>query len=70
MFHVPQLSTFLDFPDILSLVGQTPAMVLYNNEDPLWTLEGQHDAHEKLTKLFTKLGSPERYSGRFYPGLP
>jgi dienelactone hydrolase len=68
MLHVPKLAALLDFPDILSLVGQTPCLALYNTEDPLWTMEGQTDAHTKLIRLFAKLGSPEKYSGRFYPG--
>lgn len=69
MFHVPALAGLLDFPDILSLMGPAPCLALYNTDDPLWTLQGQQDAHEKLGNIFKKFQAPERYTGRFYPGV-
>ena len=43
-------------------------MVQYRERDTLFTLKGQKDSHEKLEKIFRKMGSTEKYSGRFYPG--
>lgn len=68
MAHVPGLYSLLDMPDILSMHGAKPALCLYNTDDPLWTLAGQNGAHEKLTAIYAKMGSQDKYLGKFYPG--
>lgn len=69
MFQVPQLASLLDFPDIFSLASPSPMLALYNTDDPLWTVEGMQAAHDKLIKISDKLGTPEKYTGQFYPGV-
>lgn len=68
MLYVPHAAAYLDFPDILSLHGPKPALVQYDEEDPLYTLQGQRDADRLLREAWTKMGAPERYKGSFYPG--
>ena len=43
-------------------------MVLFDNEDPLFTLEGMHAADDRLHKHYTEVGRPEAYEGHFFPG--
>lgn len=68
MMHAPQLSRYLDMPDLASLHAPLPLMCQYGEADPLWTLEGQRRADQKLAAVYTKMGSACAYAGRFYPG--
>lgn len=68
MFHLPGLAARMDLQDVQSLHGPRPTMVLYATDDPLWTLEGQRHADTRLRKIYAKMGAPEMYDGRFYPG--
>jgi dienelactone hydrolase len=68
MFHVPHLFELMDLPDVASLHGPSPLMVMGDREDPLWTLSGQEQADEKLKAIYARMGAAERYAGRFYPG--
>ena len=44
-------------------------MVQYNEEDELFTAEGQHEADLKINAIYTKMGRPQNYVGKFYPGV-
>jgi len=66
--YVPGLMNLLDLPDILALRAPNPLLVQYDKEDGLFSLEGQTEANEKLTRIYAKMGEPENYSGQFYPG--
>ena len=66
--YVPQLFQFLDLPDIISLRAPSPLMVQYNDEDELFTSEGQHEADQKIAAIYSKIGRPGSYTGRFYQG--
>lgn len=68
MLYIPYAARYLDFPDILSLHAPKPTLVQYDEDDPLYTLQGQRDAHARLQQVFAKMGAPERYTGSFYPG--
>ncbi|MBM3458870.1 MAG: hypothetical protein FJX77_10115 [Armatimonadetes bacterium] len=68
MLYVPYCARYLDFPDILSLHGPRPTLVQYDEDDPLYTLQGQKDADARLRETFRKMGAPDRYTGSFYPG--
>ena len=68
MLYIPYAARYFDFPDILSLHGAKPTLVKYDEEDPLYTLQGQRDADGRLKETFAKMGAPERYRGSFYPG--
>jgi hypothetical protein len=68
LMYVPQLSHFLDLPDIIALHAPSPLMVQYNDEDELFTSNGQHDADQKLTTIYSSLDKSDNYVGKFYPG--
>jgi dienelactone hydrolase len=68
VMYVPHLLEMLDIPDVMSLHGPSPMMALYDNEDGLFPYAGQVEAHQKLTNIFAKMGQPEKYVGKFYPG--
>ena len=69
LMYAPGLSTSLDLPDIISLHAPAPLLVQYNREDELYTPEGQQAADRKLTEIYAKIGRPENYTGKFYPGV-
>jgi dienelactone hydrolase len=68
MFHVPHLLAHMDLPDVASLHGPLPLLVLGDRDDELWTLAGQEQADEKLRKIYARMGASECYRGLFYPG--
>ena len=68
MLYIPHAARYFDFPDILSLHGPRPTLVQYDEDDPLYTLQGQRDADRRLREVFTKMGAPTRSRGSFYPG--
>ncbi|MDR0562157.1 MAG: dienelactone hydrolase family protein [Spirochaetaceae bacterium] len=68
MFHLPHLAKLLDLPDLISLSGGIPVQVQYGQEDSLFADKGKQESHEKLRRIYEKIGRPERYEGRFYPG--
>ncbi len=68
MLHLPGLPNLLDMPDMISLHGNNPLMVLYDIDDPLWDISGQQAAHDKLEAIYKKMGQGGLYTGKFYPG--
>ena len=68
MLYVPRLLDYLDFPDLISLRVPAPLMVQHNDEDELFSLEGQKDADSKIAAIYEKSGHPGNYKGNFYPG--
>jgi dienelactone hydrolase len=68
MMHLPHLANLIDLPDVISLSGGVPQMVQYREQDRLFSIKGQKDSHEKLRRIYDKMGKPELYSGRFYVG--
>lgn len=69
MVYAPRLPQALDYPEILGLRAPKPTMVLNNLADPLFTLPEMRRADTMLQEVFQKAGRPDRYDGRFYPGL-
>jgi dienelactone hydrolase len=67
-FYVPGLIRLMDLPDVISLHAPAPLMVQYNNQDGLFTLESQHAADTKISKIYSKMGRGQNYVGRFYDG--
>lgn len=57
-----------DWTDFAACRAPSPLMVLYDSEDPLFTLEGMRAADERLRKHYTDVGHPEAYEGHFFPG--
>ena len=68
MMYLPGLTNLMDFPDLYSLHGRKPTMTLYDEDDDLFTPEGQHGADCRLRAIYEKMGVPEMYEGHFYPG--
>jgi dienelactone hydrolase len=68
MLYVPGLPEWLDFADILTLHFTRRSLVLYGEEDPLFTPQGQAGADARLRAVAARLGSRESYTGSFYPG--
>ena len=68
MLYVPYLYRFLDMPDVIALRAPAPLMVQYNENDPLYTIEGQRQADRKIAEIYSRMEYPENYSGEFYPG--
>lgn len=66
--YVPHLSHFLDLPDVIALRAPSPLMVQYDRDDELFTLEGQSQADEKIAQIYSEIGQPDNYVGKFYPG--
>jgi hypothetical protein len=66
--YVPHLFQFLDLPDVIALRAPAPLMVQYNEEDELFTTEGQHEADRKIAEIYSKMEYPQNYVGKFYPG--
>lgn len=57
-----------EYPDIAACRAPSPLMVQYDEEDPLFTLKGMRDAHERIAEHYHRAGAPENYVGEFYPG--
>jgi dienelactone hydrolase len=68
MLYVPRLARYLDLSDLIALRAPQSLMVQYDEEDELYTLKGQRDAHARIEAIYDKMGAADRYSGRFYPG--
>ena len=68
MTYVPILPKELDFPEILGLRVPLPTLVLNDNDDDLYTLNGMKEADKILSDVFKKAGAEDKYKCSFYPG--
>jgi dienelactone hydrolase len=68
LMYVPQLLSYLDLPDVISLLAPSPLMIQFNSEDELFSLEGQQDADRKISQIYLKMGCSNNYVGKFYAG--
>lgn len=68
LMYVPLLLPLLDLPDVIALRAPSLLMVQYNEEDELFTSEGQHEADRKIAEIYSKMGYRDNYVGKFYPG--
>ena len=57
-----------DWPDLAGSRAPVPLLVQYDNEDPLFTLEGMRAADRRLADIYLHAGNPGAYTGQFYPG--
>ncbi len=69
MVYIPGLPRDLDYPEILGLNVPNAAMVLNNHEDQLFTVPEMERGTNMLTEIYRNAGAPERFQGKFYPGL-
>ncbi len=68
MTYVPLLPNELDFPEILGLRAPLPTLVLNDEHDDLYTLEGMKDADKILKEVYKKAKADRHYRCSFYPG--
>jgi dienelactone hydrolase len=68
MIYIPGLPRDLDYPEILGLNVPNAAMVLNNQEDPLFTVPEMERAAGILNEVYKKAGAPEKFRAKFYPG--
>jgi dienelactone hydrolase len=65
---IPGLYRYLDLPDVVSMNAPGGLMVINGLNDGLFSLEGVHEAFDKIAKVYAKAGVPERFSGVTYDG--
>lgn len=65
---VPGLHRYLDMPDVASMMAPKPLLVQQCREDGLFPLVGMQEAIRKIAEVYRKAGTPEQFTGRFYPG--
>jgi len=68
LMFVPHLYSQLDLPDVIGLHAPQPLMVQYNEDDELFTAEGQHDADRKIRQIYAKIRRRTEYIGSFHSG--
>lgn len=68
MLYVPLLPNELDFPEILSLRAPLPSLVLCDEQDDLYTMEGMKQAERILKEVYTKAGAEGNFKCNYYPG--
>jgi dienelactone hydrolase len=57
-----------DWTDLTACRAPSPLMVQYDEEDPLFPIEGMRAAHRRLSAHYRRVGAPKNYVGEFYPG--
>jgi dienelactone hydrolase len=65
---VPGLYNDLDWPDVASLHWPGALMTINGLKDRLYPLKAAKDAVKKIEKIYSKAGTPEKYSGIFFDG--
>ena len=68
MFFPAGWARFGDYPDLAACRAPSPLLVQFDEDDPLFTLEGMKAADERLRRLYASTGHAENYCGQFYPG--
>jgi dienelactone hydrolase len=57
-----------DWPDLAACRAPLPLLVQYDLDDELFSVEGMRAADERLRAHYAGVGSPDAYTGEFYPG--
>lgn len=65
---VPGLYNDLDWPDLAGLHWPGALMTINGLKDELYPLKAAQQAVEKVTRIFDKMGAPDRYAGVFFDG--
>ena len=63
---LPTIHSFLDLPDVVSMMAPKPLMVQQCSQDALFPLEGMKESVEKIAAVYEKSGVKEQFSGVFY----
>jgi dienelactone hydrolase len=65
---VPGLYKSMDLPDVVSMTAPGGLMVIHGTRDRLFPAEGVSAAYDKIAKVYTKAGVPDRFQGVTYDG--
>lgn len=57
-----------DWSDLVACRAPSPLLVQYDEDDDLFTLEGQRAADDRLRSHYESVGATGNYTGQFYPG--
>ena len=68
MIYIPGLPLDLDYPEIFGLRVPRPTLVLFDEDDQLFTLPEMRRSDRILAEVFDKAGAADHYRGSFYPG--
>jgi dienelactone hydrolase len=68
MLYVPLLPNELDFPEILSLRAPSPSLVLCDEQDDLYTMQGMNEAEKILKEVYVKANAENNFKCNYYPG--
>ena len=68
MLYVPLLPNELDFPEILGLRAPLPSLVLNDEQDDLYTMQGMNDAEKILKEVYSKANAENNFKCNYYPG--
>ena len=66
MVYVPGMLDYLDVPDVVTLGGPNPLLVLNCDRDTLYPMESMRSADEKIGAVYTRMGAADRYECRYY----
>jgi len=65
---VPGMYQNLDWPDMAGLHWPGSLMVINGLQDAMYPLESARRSFDKIERIYTKMGIPEKYKGVFYDG--
>jgi len=68
MFFSEGWARYGDYPDLVACRAPSPLLVQYDDDDPLFTLDGMKAADARLRRLYEAAGAAQNYAGQFYPG--
>ena len=66
MAYVPNITSYMDIPDIAGMTAPNPMLVQQCSQDSLFTTEGMRTACNKIDSIYNKLGCADRFMYKFY----
>ncbi|WP_165972294.1 alpha/beta hydrolase family protein [Paenibacillus piri] len=66
MVYIPNLTSSLDLPDVVTLTAPNPLFIQQCSEDHLFHLDGMHEANAQIEKVYQRLGHSGKLKSQFY----
>jgi len=66
MLYIPNLTRYMDLPDVMSIFAPKPLLVQQCSRDTLYTLEAMNKACETISSVYKKIGHEKCFEYRFY----
>jgi len=66
--YVPGLLRYGEAADIAGLIAPRPLLIEHGIQDPIFPIEGVHQAYQDLSRVYALLGCPEHLDADFFPG--